>query len=885
MFSELLSDLRYRLRALFRRAELERELSDEIQDHLEREAAANRVAGMSPDDAMRQARRAFGGVEQAREGSRDVRGVRWIEVAVRDVQLALRTLRGQPAFSMIAILSLAIGITMSAGIVTVLRSIYGGGLAFGNAGDIVALYQPVPNGRNFLFLPATLRSVTTRATQLSRIALYADELAIIRTDTLDAHIAATVTTPSLMALLGMKPELGRTFAVADGEAGSPAVTVISHDYWISHFGGNPDALGRTLSIDGRSVTIVGVLPREMTFPSGTKLWLPRSARAMLADTGIFIHALARRSAGANPARIDAELTTIARSDSQAARVGGPLPLVRGPLPMVRAITFQAFVADQIKDLLYFLAAVGVALALIASVNFAAVVLARGMRRREELGIRAALGASTGRLVLHMLAECGLLGVAGGALGALGAPLALRGFDALVPGIIPPWLHMQWGLRAAGLAIALAVALGLIFGIAPAIELARPAAAGFLRTGTGGAIGFKRQRRGRRALVVFQVFLAIAPVVFLSILIAPDLSMQLSASGVDMRGLYSAQVGDYTGQDSVLYAPAVRARTLDVIRAVPGVEAAAIATDMYVSNSGIEVDTVGAGNFVPYDGRGGRWHGVTEQYFAAFRPRLLAGRFPSDAELSGGAPVAVVSLHTATSLAGRLRTGWRMRLGLTGSGWVSTTVVGVVADFSPYALGQPPDVEVYSPLSAIHATQRWSGTLWLRSAEHGGRVVPAVYTALHTRAPNASITDLQARSVATAQIERNIRSILFIVFLSFGIAVALAAVGIYGTIAYAAATRRKEFALRVALGAARSNIAMLVTREALIHTIVGVGLGIAGGVATVVYFAPRPDLLAAPPATVMAGSSVVMLAMLVLASIGPVRRVWRTDAATVLREDG
>ena len=878
MLAELFSDLKYRFRALFRRAEVERELADELRDHLEREAAANRAAGMAPEEAMRRARIAFGGVEYTRERSRDVRGVRWIEIVVRDAHLALRTLRGQPAFSMIAIASLAIGITMSAGIVTVLRSIYGGGLAFANTGGVVALYQPGPSGRTYRFRGATLRSVVSRATQLSQVALYADQLATIRTDTLDAHVQATVATPSLMTLLGMRPELGRAFTPADGEAGSPPVTVISHDYWVSQFGGASSALGRALTIDGRRVTIVGVLPRDMTFPNGTELWLPRSVRAMLGDSASSVSALARVS----QARPRHALTPNSRRSLAVTRspytsmVHFP-PCVRprsGPSSPTSSWTCCTSSRPWVSPS-----------QLIASVNFAALVLARGMRRREELGIRAALGASTGRLVAHLLAECALLGVAGGALGALAAPFAIHGFDVLLPGVIPPWLHLQWGLRAAGVAIALAVGLGLAFGIAPAIELARPAAAGFLRTGTGGAIGLKRQRTGRRALVVFQVFLAIAPVVFLSILIGPDLTMQRAASGVDLVGLYSGQIDDYAGRDSVLVVPGVSARTLDIIRAVPAVRAAAISTQMYVANASIEVDTAGNGEFVRDDGRGGLWHGVTDQFFEAFRPRLLAGRFPSEQELADGSAVAVVSLQTATSLAGRLRTGWRVRIDVTGSRRVTATVVGVVADILPYGFGQVPAVEVYSPLSAIQTRLRWPGTLWLRSAGHAGTIVPAVYAALHAQAPGVSITDLQAESVATARVEHTIRSILLIVLLSFAIAVALAAVGIYGTIAYSAATRRKEFALRVALGAARTHLAVLVTREALAHTVVGVGLGIVGGVATVLYFAPRPDLLISPPVGVIVASGATMLAMLVLASIGPVRRVWRTDAATVLREDG
>lgn len=882
MFGEHLSDLRFRLRALFHRSAVDRELNDELQFHIDREAEKLRAEGVAPDDAMRRARVAFGGVENVREESRDNRGLRWIEIIYRDLRAATRSLRAQPGFTAIAVLSLAIGICMSAGIVTLLGSLYGGGLAFRNTDGIVALYVPRNTGfdyRSYNFKPATMRPLVARSTMVSGIALYASGTVRGRTDTTDSWITAAFVTPSLMSMLGMRPEIGRTFSAADGQPGTPDVAILGHDLWASHFGSDSTIIGRSIELDQRLYTIVGVLPRAMSFPSYSNIWIARSGASLLADTSNYLIALGRLAPGASLGRAGAELTAIARSEP-ASR-----PRFSAP-PTIKLTPFRDYLASQFSGLIQLLSSIAIVLGLIAAVNFAALVLSRGMRRREELGIRAALGASTARLVTHMLAECVLLGLAGGALGALAAPTVIRGISALIPGLIPPWLHMTWGLRAAAAAIALAVGLGVIFGIAPAVELARPAAAGFLRSGTGGSVGVARQRRGRRLLVSMQVFLAIGPVIFLAMEMGPAWRVHAADPGFDMRGLYTG-MAYMSDSDASIRSGTDRDRLLNAVRSTSGVRAAALSVDTYMSSSEIELGTARSGNAVASGASDhtNPWHLVTPEYFDAMHLRLIAGRFPTNDELAHGASVAVASLHSAQALVGGVRTGWRVRLATNGTQPVTLTVVGVVADVVPYGFGNPPFEEFYSSVAGLKSSSYWNASVWVRASQPNAALVSRIYTALHQQDPSVTIIDLQSKAVTIANTMRQMRALLIMVAAAFGIALGLAAVGIYGTIAYAATTRRKEMAIRVALGAARTNVALLVTREAAVQTLIGLVMGTLAAVSGALYMAPGPNWIQTPSVSVIVMSLGSLLAMLVVASIIPIRRVWHLDTASVLREDG
>jgi putative ABC transport system permease protein len=880
MLAELLSDLRYRLRALFFPADVDRELDDELRDHLERAAAANRAAGMRPDEAVRQARLALGGLEDVRESTRDAHGVRWLEVAWQDLRTAARTLGGQRGFAAIAVGSLAIGISVSAAVLTLRQSVYSGGLAFRHTQDVVALYEPeadaVFSTRQYNIARYRLRPAVLRSTLLRDFALFTVTFSRFRTDSSDTRVATVLATPSLATILGVRPELGRAFVPADGAPGSGDVALLSHGFWVSHFGGDSAVLGRSMVLDGRVATIVGVLPRDVTFPPYAAIWLARSQYALLADSAAFLQAFARLTPGASLPRANAELAVVARSDSAFSHL-------HGPLGVLRATPFADYLTSQFAGALGLLTGLAIALGLIAAVNFAALVLARGLRRREELGIRAALGASTGRLVAHMLAECVLLGIGGGTLGALAAPALIKGLDTLIPGFVPPWLHVQWGLWAALGAVALAVGLGVVFGLAPAIELARPAAAGFLRAGTGGAVGMERQRASRRLLVAFQVFLAIGPIVTLSLLMGPEMRLHRPDPGFDVRELY---VGNMYGaqSDSLISSTARRSQLLDAMRSVPAVRAAALSVDWYLPIAAVQADTGGNTGFVQTQARGGTWHLVTPEYFDARKLDLIAGRYPTKQEIAEGAPVAVASAHSAVALAAHVRTGWRVRLSPSALHATTLTVVGIVRDVMPYGYGRPPNLEFYSPLVGM-AFDRAGASAWIRAAGPPSRVVTTVYEALHRQDAAAELIDLQSQVHSSEAVLHEMHELVLMIAISFAIAIGLAGLGIYGIIAYSAVTRRKEMAIRLALGAARRHLALLITREAAMQTLIGAALGIFGGVTAVVYLADSTDPLKAPPLGVVGMACGALLLVLLAASIGPVRRVWRADAATALREDG
>jgi hypothetical protein len=394
----------------------------------------------------------------------------------------------------------------------------------------------------------------------------------------------------------------------------------------------------------------------------------------------------------------------------------------------------------------------------------------------------------------------------------------------------------------------------------------------------------RQRSGHRALVTFQVFLAIGPVVFLSFFMGPLVRLRAVDAGFETRGLYTGSIGgDY--RDTTWHNAESIAQLVQVVRSAPGVRSAAVTVNSYVQTSGVEVDSASNGTFVTMNGRGGPWNLVSAGYFDAMEFRLVAGRLPTDAELAGGAPLAVVSEHTTRALMGRLVTGWRVRLAESSAHPTTVTVIGVVADAVPTPFARPPNVQFYTPLVGAPPSGYLSGSILVRGAPSDRRLVAAVYEALHREDSGMIVVDLAPGTLSDAATIRRYRGLILMVVASFGVAIGLAAVGIYGIIGYAAVSRRKELAIRVALGAARRQVAFLVTREALLQATIGALLGIAGGYGAVAYMAPSADLAKTPPVDLIGAACATLFLVLGLASLGPIRRVWHTDTATVLREDG
>jgi hypothetical protein len=409
-----------------------------------------------------------------------------------------------------------------------------------------------------------------------------------------------------------------------------------------------------------------------------------------------------------------------------------------------------------------------------------------------------------------------------------------------------------------------------------------------------AAGARRQRAGRRALVAVQVALATGPVAFVAVLWGSNaFTLRAPEMGFDQSHLFVGTVGSTT-RDTSWRSEAARSSLLEAIRQVPAISAAGVSQSLYLDPSAVRVDLAGAtivgqrvdtASRAPARDRGLRWDQVTPQFFSTLRLRLVAGRLPTDAELTGGDPVAVVTARTARNLAGDLAVGWRVQLKPSDSTSASVTVIGVVDDVKRGAYDELPAVVLYTPFLPGASGRAWRQSVWIRGAPLAGSVVQAVYSAVGVLDPAATLADLEPSLDATRRESRELRSIVVIVASVFGVAIGLAALGIYGIIAYAAVMRRKEVAIRLALGASRAHVALLVVREAARQAGLGLAVGVVGGTLAAAWMPDRSTALGAPPRGVMLFSALVLAATLIVAAIGPVRRVWRVDSAGALREEG
>lgn len=882
MFRDVLSDLRYRIRTLVHRAEAERDLADEVQFHLEREAERLITRGTNPDEARRHARLAFGDIERTKEEVRDARGIRWLEIVLQDARTAFRSLSAQPLFTIIAAGSLAVGISVAAGTSTIVATVRGSPLPFGNADRVVVFDTHVPDldMRPEGHIPLELlQTEAARGNRVVTVAASYLSYGMLRTDAWATMAVGQTVTPSYTSVLGLRPMLGRPFTPGDGAAGAPRVLILGYRLWASRFGADSAVVGRLIRLGANQYTIIGVTAADQQLNGWGDFLVAKSLSAMAADSQKTVFGIGALARGATVSGAVTEMSAILPPELRQRHHYG-------------AMSLRTYLLGQVKPALEFMTVLGVLVAMVAGINFATLVLGRGMRRREELGIRSALGASTGRLLVHMIAECAILSVIGGVLGSIMAPAVLHTLSQVIPQILPPWVDPRWGLQAAAAAVVVAMAVGIVFGLAPAIELARPAAAGFLRGGAGGDAGARRHQRSRRLLVSTQVAVAVWPIVAFAAMSGVGILDGFADPGFDATNRFSGIVSQLS-PDSSWGPKAEQAMLLSAVRRAPGVIAAGLGeSDGYFIGS--------AGGPAPSANRAGMEIGSDEQpiftdqvsagFFDARGLRLVTGRFPTNEELSGAAPVAVVTANASVAFEGDTSVGWPLRLRQPGKPSAVVTVVGVVADIRQDLRGNKPLPRAFTPFFPAweptpKSTRAPLQTLWIRGGSSSHRLVAGVFAAVRRFDPHVAVADLQSVVVQEQAVLRQFLSIVAVGAGLFFVALGLASVGIYGIIAYAAVTRRKEMAVRFVLGGTRAHIGFLVVREAAVQVAIGLALGVVAGLLTAQAMVPRNHPLTSPPLSVIGVALLALGSTLLVASIAPVRRVWGTSPASALREDG
>ena len=899
--ARLLRISRLRFRSLTQGSAVDNELHRELVFHFDQLVADHIADGMSPGEAKRAAHRELGNVAALEEYCRDERRIAWFDDLRQDIVYGVRMLRKHAGLTAIAVLSLAIGIGANAAVLGAFDALILQDLPLPSSDRLMAISsRPLDN-------PGDLRGLS-----LQEFVAYRDRsqsfdamgAAIkwsgdLQADGPDAGLAERVVgqlaTPEWLTILGIRPEIGRVFSTDENPPGAPQPIVLSHTFWQQRFGGDKAVLGRTLRFDGGLKVVVGVMPAEYGFQErGIAFWSPLRVAAQ-PDAGARLFSVrARLKPGVSPDRAQAELSGIA------AQLAADVPQSKGWGVRLRTLK-EALFGWAFQPLLTFQAAVALVL-LIACANVAALLLSRASVRQREVALRAALGASRGRIIRQLLTESMLLALAGGALGLL---VAFAGQQALLAMTTPPGSPalsaIDLNLRVVGILTLLTLGTGVACGLVPAIRGSRLDPMSSLKEPNLSEPLSRRRWFPRGALVSLQLALALALLVVSGLLLNSFIRLVWRDLNFDPAGLvrfeynvpvnrFAQRIGTHDGFPyfAITRAPSQELqRVLDRVRSVPGVEAAAGISappvDAFVlANMEVQLESSARTTSSVY-------FMVTPNLFATLRTPIVRGRDFTEGDAAGTPWVAIVNETCARQLwPGEDAIGKRITM-RTVPEEQPREVIAVVRDI-PTRHANPAEAVIYASYLQQPPRYRapWAALqgqmLFMVRGRDPDSLIPSLRSAVGEIDPKRA--GINATTVESGMRNANGQFRYYVILVSIFAAVAtlLAAIGTYGVMAYAVNLRIRELGIRRALGADRREVIALIGRRALAL----IGSGLVGGVVGAIVFA---RLIASrlwgvtptDPAT-FAGVSAILVLTAAVACIAPVRRALRVDPTIALRSE-
>jgi predicted permease len=821
----ILSDLRERVRSLVFHARDEREMDEELRTHIEMDAEYRRRSGVAGDGAARDAAIAFGGIERVKDDVRDARGTGVLFDIRRDVSLAVRSLANKPGFALVTLATLAVGIGGTTAVFSAVDAVMLQPLPYSEAGQLVRLYQHLdirPNDRSVVtpvhFVEIRRRTGAFAAT--AALNLYSESGADIGSGDHVRRIRTLPTTVDYFDVIRERPEIGRGFT-PDEEVGADVV-VLSHELWLDQFAGDRAVLGKTLSMNGKPTTVIGVMPDGYRDPlvGHVDAIVPLDLRPALDPSNagnFYLSVLARLRPG----------TSIERAQSELDAVGDSIAEKYPDAKRMRARHYslkEDIVGTSNRALTIMLGAVVLVLVLVC-VNVANLMLVRGSDRSHELAVRTALGAERWRLVRQMLIESLTLALAGAAAGLLVARVAMSMIVALGAGTIPRLtsLTLQPRLLAFSFVVATVSAVG--FGLAPAIRASRIRPTDALREQSRATTGGAANIRLREWLVVSQVALAFMLLVGAGLLISSLGRLQHVDLGVKTASVLTFELNlpdaryDSTARGTT-YERAARA-----LEALPGVRAAGGVSKLPATG---QFNTWGVR---PLSGplAGDRQAGLSDEnrvvsgdYFKAVGIPILRGRAFDDRDVPGAPPSVMVS----KSLADKLFPGVDPIGQELTTGGRRAAIVGVVGETSVNNEGTP-GYFVYHPHRQYAGDRNWRLVQVVALDGPNDSIQQSVRTTITAIDPllvvyrPTMLDDAVGRGAAQRVFTLRILTAFA------GIALILAALGIFGVLSYGVRLRTREFGIRLALGAQQSSIRTMILRQGMVVSAVGIVIGVIG----------------------------------------------------------
>lgn len=814
-------------RNVFRRRRVERDLDNELHAYLDELTDEKRRAGLDASAARRAARVELGGMDQVKEEVRAVRTGHVIQEFLKDLRFGARTLRRNPAFSAVAVLALALGIGANTAMFSVAYGILLRPLPYASPDRVAVVYlRYFP--RDFAFGTLCMRDFLTwreNNQAFENPSLFRNNLMDIGgAERVPEQVQGARVTAGFFSTLGMRPLIGRTFAAGDDKPAGPSLAVLSESMWRRRFAASPNVLGRSILISGVASTVIGVMPHGFQFPRrDTEVWVNLPLDPPTRYGPWLYRGLARLKPGVTMQQAEAELNHIGRRLMQAN-------------PTYKRLTFpmldlrDALLGTSIRPTILVLAgAVGLVL-LIAVVNVANLMLARATVREREMALRLSLGAGRGRLVRQLLAESLLLSILGGAAGLALAWGGIELVRAWNPGNLPLIDSVRLDWTALGFMLSVSAITGILFGLVPALQCARTNLNSTLKEGGRGTGSSHARGRMRSILVATEVAIALMLLVGAGLLLRSFANLQRVNAGFDappnqlVHVLISPGSRKYNDPAAGL---AFYDEVLRRTRNTPGVEAAAITDSLPPDRQG-DADTFviegqalqpGVINPILSDIT------ATPDFFQTLRIPLLKGRAFTTHDIAEAAQVAIVSQgFVRRFLPGRDPIGVRIKASGPdlGNRWME--IVGVVGNVKYLGLTADTDPAYYMPVA-----QNYSPWMFLvaRTSGDAARVTGALRQQIQSIDPGVTLAWIGTMEDAMAASVSQPRFDTMLLALFAAIALLLAAVGIYGLIAYSVAQRTHEIGVRMALGAARADVVRIVVQQGASLAALGIAIGLLG----------------------------------------------------------
>jgi putative ABC transport system permease protein len=878
--------IKRRVHALLYRSNADAELQREIETHIQQLTNEAIAAGVTGVEARAMALREFGPTDQIKEKCRDTRRVRWIQDFVQDLRYGVRILRKSPAFTAIAVITLALGIGANTAIFSIVDAVLLRSLPYRDPNQLVLMFD-VPLDRPDALAGISYRDFTECRAQNRVFSQMAGntfhDLTLTRAGE-PAIVNTADVTPEIFPLLNAKPLLGRTLLPEDGKPGAAAVAVLSENLWRSRFGANPGLIGQSIALDMRSFTVVGILPASFRYPEGAPrqdVWISVMQDPLFgpltSQSGVrLLGVMGRLKPGVSLANAQVEMNSLG------ARLAKEFPAEDSGMTIRTQPYRQAVVGNLKPALLILLSAVGLLL-LIACANIANLLLSRATARGREMALRIALGASRARIVWQLLTESALVGLLGGVAGLLLAVGAVRGLQPFLPSEVVQISSIHIGSPVLVFTLLLSLAAALAFGLAPAL-LATPSNLQTNLKEGGERTGQRGGQHARSFLAIAEISLAMVLLVAGGLLIRSFALVTSVNPGFDPNNVIEAEVSlpqfQYsTPRQWTAFSKELLAR----LQAQPGLEDSALAAPLPMDRQGqasFAFSIVGNPPLPPGKTTTADYATVSPGYFHAMRIPLLRGRFFSEQDSQSNPNVAIIGETLARRyFPNQDPIGRQMRFGFPPKGNVPREIVGVVGDVRDVALSQKPGPTMYVPFAQAPL---YGGEVVVRSSLSASSVAGAIRQAVHSIDKDLPVTDVASFPDALGKSISRERFRTLLLGSFSGIALVLAAVGIFGVISYSASQRTHEIGIRMALGAQQRDVLHLILGQAAKLALLGLGIGVVLAflltrlIASLLYSVSATDPLT------FGAVAIVLLGVAMAACYIPARRAMRVDPMVALR---